>query len=53
MHLLSEYVLNLSEVQFRFNRRYDIRAKPITLLQALVAVPRHPEREIRVAQIHG
>ncbi len=42
----------LAEVQFRFNRRYDMRAILGSLLRALVAAPRRPERGIRVAEVH-
>lgn len=42
----------LAEVQFRFNRRYDLRAILCGLLTALVRAPRRPERGIRVAELH-
>lgn len=42
----------LAEVQFRFNRRYNMRAMLAHLLRAMVATPRRPERGIRVAEIH-
>ncbi len=42
----------LAEVQFRFNRRYDMRAILGSLLHALVATPKRPERGIRVAELH-
>ena len=42
----------LAEVQFRFNRRYDMRAMLGSLLRALIATPRQPERGIRVAEVH-
>lgn len=42
----------LAEVQFRFNRRYDMRAMLGCLLRALVATPRQPENGIRVAEVH-
>jgi len=42
----------LAEVQFRFNRRYDMRAMLGSLLRALVSIPRQPERGIRVAEVH-
>ena len=42
----------LAEVQFRFNRRYDMRAMLGSLLRALVAAPSQPERGIRVAEVH-
>jgi hypothetical protein len=42
----------LAEVQFRFNRRYDMRAMLGSLLRALAATPKQPERGIRVAEVH-
>ena len=42
----------LAEVQFRFNRRYDMRAMLGSLLRALTKTPRQPERGIRVARLH-
>jgi hypothetical protein len=42
----------LAEVQFRFNRRYDMRAMLGSLLRALAATPKQPERGIRVAEGH-
>lgn len=42
----------LSEVQFRFNRRYNLRAILGGLLQALVIAPGKSEREIRAAELH-
>jgi transposase-like protein len=42
----------LAEVQFRFNRRYDLRAILGDLLAALVHAPRRPQRGIRVAELH-
>jgi hypothetical protein len=41
-----------AEMQFRFNRRYDMRAIFGALLKALVATSRQPENGIRVAEIH-
>ena len=41
----------LAEVQFRFNRRYDMRSMLGSLLRAMAATPRQPERGIRVP--HG
>ncbi|MFN9504046.1 MAG: transposase [Rubrivivax sp.] len=41
----------LAEVQFRFNRRYDLRAILGDLLVALVRAPRRPQRGIRVADL--
>jgi hypothetical protein len=43
---------HLAEVQFRFNRRYDLRAILAGLLTALVRAPRRPECGIRVAELH-
>lgn len=42
----------LAEVQFRFNRRYNLRAILGRLLNALVHAPQRPERGIRVAELH-
>jgi transposase-like protein len=42
----------LADVQFRFNRRYDLRAILRGLLTALVRAPRRPECGIRVAELH-
>jgi hypothetical protein len=42
----------LAEVQFRFNRRYDLRSILGSLLSAQVQVPAQPERGIRVAELH-
>jgi len=42
----------LAEVQFRFNRRYDLRRILGSLLGALVRAPRRPECGIRVAEVH-
>ena len=42
----------LAEVQFRFNRRYNMRAMLGKLLLALVTTPKQPERGIRVAEVH-
>ena len=41
----------LAEVQFRFNRRYDLRAILGGLLTALVRAPKRPEWGIRVAEL--
>jgi len=40
----------LAEVQFRFNRRYDLRAILGSLVRAMVAAPPSPGRGIRVAE---
>lgn len=42
----------LAEVQFRFNRHYDMRAMLGSFLRALAATPKQPERGIRVAEVH-
>jgi ribosomal protein L37AE/L43A len=42
----------LAEVQFRFNRRYNLRAILGSLVRAMVAAPPSPGRGIRVAE-HG
>ncbi len=42
----------LAEVQFRFNRRYRLRAILGSLIGALVHAPRRPECGIRVAELH-
>jgi hypothetical protein len=42
----------LAEVQFRFNRCNNMRAMLGSLLRALVAAPKLPERGIRVAEVH-
>ena len=42
----------LAEVQFRFNRRYDLRAILGSLVRATARTPPWPERGIRVAE-HG
>jgi hypothetical protein len=42
----------LAEVQFRFNRRCDLRAILGRQLTALVKTPRRPECGIRIAELH-
>jgi hypothetical protein len=42
----------LAEVQFRFNRRYNMRAMRGSSLRALVAASKQPERGIRDAEVH-
>jgi ribosomal protein L37AE/L43A len=42
----------LAEAQFRFNRRYNLRAILGCLVRAVVATPKQPERGIRVAEVH-
>ena len=41
----------LAEVQFRFNRRFDLRAILTNLVGALIQGPTRPERLIRVAEL--
>lgn len=41
----------LAEVQFRFNRRFDLRAILYNLVGALIQGPKRPERLIRVAEL--
>lgn len=42
----------LAEVQFRFNRRYNMPAMLGQLLRALALAPPTPERRIRLAEVH-
>lgn len=42
----------LAEVQFRFNRRYDLRSILGGLIGGLVGASARPERGIRVAELH-
>ena len=42
----------LAEFQYRFNRRFDMRAVFTRLLAALVAVPASPEHRLRLAEAH-
>ena len=42
----------LAEFQYRFNRRFDMRAIFTRLLAALVAAPAWPERRLRLAELH-
>jgi ribosomal protein L37AE/L43A len=42
----------LAEVQFRFNRRYNLRTILGSLLRAMAAAPKMPECGIRVAELH-
>jgi predicted RNA-binding Zn-ribbon protein involved in translation (DUF1610 family) len=43
----------LAEVQYRFNRRFDMRAILGRLLVAMVAAPACPEHRIRAAEVSG
>jgi ribosomal protein L37AE/L43A len=42
----------LAEVQFRFNRRYNLQSILCSLLDAFVRARPRPERGIRVAEVH-
>ena len=42
----------LAEFQYRFNRRFDMRALFTRLLAGLVAVPASPEHRLRLAEVH-
>jgi len=42
----------LAEFQYRFNRRYDMRAIFARLLVALAVAPASPERHLRFAEVH-
>lgn len=42
----------LGEVQFRFNRRYNMPAMLVHLLRALALAPPTPERKMRLAEVH-
>jgi ribosomal protein L37AE/L43A len=42
----------LAEMQYRFNRRFDMRSILSRLLTALVAAPASPERRLRLAEVH-
>jgi hypothetical protein len=42
----------LAEFQYRFNRRFDMRALFTRLLVALVAAPASPEHRLRLAEVH-
>jgi hypothetical protein len=39
-------------LQYRFNRRFDMRSILSRLLTALIAAPASPERRLRLAEIH-
>ena len=41
----------LAEFQYRFNRRFDLRAILNRLLVALVAAPASPEHRLRLAEV--
>jgi hypothetical protein len=42
----------LAELQYRFNRRFDMRSILSRLLTALIAAPASPECRLRLAEIH-
>ena len=42
----------LAEIQYRFNRRFDMRAILCRLVAALIAAPPSPERHLRLAEVH-
>jgi hypothetical protein len=42
----------LAELQYRFNRRFDMRSILSRLLTALIAAPASPERRLRLAEVH-
>jgi predicted RNA-binding Zn-ribbon protein involved in translation (DUF1610 family) len=42
----------LAEMQYRFNRRFDMRSILCRLLTALVAAPPSTERRLRLAEVH-
>ena len=42
----------LAELQYRFNRRFNMRSILSRLLCALVAAPASPERRLRLAEVH-
>lgn len=42
----------LAELQYRFNRRFDMRSILPRLLTALIAAPASPERRLRLAEVH-
>lgn len=43
----------LAEVQYRFNRRFDLSVILARLLRASAVTPPHPERIIRLAELRG
>jgi ribosomal protein L37AE/L43A len=42
----------LAELQYRFNRRFDMRSILSRLLAALIAAPASPEHKLRLAEVH-
>ncbi len=42
----------LAEMQYRFNRRFDMRSILCRLVAALIAAPPSPERHLRLAEVH-
>jgi hypothetical protein len=42
----------LAELQYRFNRRFDMRSILSRLLAALIAAPASPERRLRLVEVH-
>jgi hypothetical protein len=42
----------LAEVQYRFNRRYDLRTILPRLVRAAVSSPVQPEARLRCAELH-
>ena len=42
----------LAELQYRFNRRFDMRSILSRLLTALIAAPASPEHRLRLAEVH-
>ena len=42
----------LAQVQYLFNRRFDLSVILVRLLRAAVLTPRQPERKLRLAELH-